>query len=169
MISRQARRSVVVTNFLETRTYREFTPLLQVVIDTVPLPIPTLVIIPSRVRCKEHPTGAKTPPQFSENAEEFAGGNVKQRRVREYTVKTRLWKIQREKILVQDFYACLASCHFDESQRAIKADRLMTEVAKRNQIPTRPTAEIEDAVRTRSVQFSQQGLDILRNIVVLGA
>ncbi len=94
---------------------------------------------------------------------------MKQRRVGEHTVKACLWKIQREKILVQDFDARLASCHFDESQRAIKADRLMTEVAKRNQIPTRPTSEIEDAVRTRSVQFRQQGLYILRNIVVLGA
>ena len=94
---------------------------------------------------------------------------MKQRGIGEYTVKTRLWKIQRQKILVPDFDTCLASCHFDESQRAIEADRLMTEVAKRNQITTRPAAEIEDAVRTRRVQFGKQGLDILRNIVVLSS
>lgn len=94
---------------------------------------------------------------------------MKQRCVGEDTVKTGLWKIQRQKILVQDFDTRLASCHFDESPRAIESNRLMTEVAKRNQITTRPAAEIEDAVRTRSVQFSKQGLDILRNIVVLGA
>ena len=94
---------------------------------------------------------------------------MKQRRVGEYTIKMRLWKIQREKILVQDFDARLASCHFDESQSAIESNRLMAEVAKRNQITTRATAEIEDAVRTRSIQFSKQGLDILRNIVVLGS
>jgi hypothetical protein len=72
-----------------------------------------------------------------------------------------LRKIQGEKILVQDVDARLTACHLDESERAIESDRMMAEVAECNQISARTTSEIEDALWTRAIQLSQQGLDIL--------
>lgn len=86
---------------------------------------------------------------------------MKQRRVGEYAVKARRWKIQSEKILVQDFNARLAACHLDEGERAVESDGTMAEVAEGDQISPRSASEIEDAVGTRTLQFSEQSRDIL--------
>jgi hypothetical protein len=80
---------------------------------------------------------------------------VKQRRVGEHTIEIRFWKIQGQKILVQNFNAGLAPCHLDEGERAVESDGTMAEVAEGEQISPRSASEIEDAVGTRTLQFSE--------------
>ena len=80
---------------------------------------------------------------------------MKQRRVGEHTIEIRFWKIQGQKILVQDFNAGLATCHLDEGERAVESDGTMAEVAEGEHISPRSTSEIEDAVGTWTLQFSE--------------
>jgi len=153
LIPRQARWAIVVANFLEARAQHKFSPLLEVVVDTIPLPTPTFVIIPSRVRCEEHSSWTQTAPQFLEDASEFAARHVEQRRVGEYAIEICARKIQSQEILVEDLNLCLAARHLDEGERAIESHRMMTELAKRDQIAPRSAAKIENAVGARTLQF----------------
>ena len=94
-------------------------------VDAITLPVPTLVIIASRVRREEHPTRTETPPEFYENATELVSRDMKERRVRKHTIKIAIRKIQSQKILVPHFNTRLTACHLDKSECPIEPNRVM--------------------------------------------
>jgi hypothetical protein len=77
-------------------------------------------------------------------------------------------ELEAQEILVKDFDCSQSSRLLDEGERTIESNRVMTQIAKRDQIAPGTTSEVENSMGPRAAQFVEQRLDVLRHIVVFG-
>ena len=71
-----------------------------------------------------------------------------------------------KEVLVQNLAARMVACHLDETRRSVDADSNMPEGAEVAKIPPRPSAEVENERGRRCIEVSQEGLIVLRDVVV---
>jgi len=91
---------------------------------------------------------------------------MEQRRVGEYAVEGCVGQIECEEILLPDFAAGIRPRHFSEARGAIEADRNVPERGKGSEVPSRPTAEIQDPERRRRLDLPKQRGDVLAHVMV---
>ena len=137
-------------------------------VHAIALAEPALAIVSTRIRREQHPARAQACSQPVEDARQLGRRHVKQRRVREDTVEARRRQVESQKVLVIDVDACVASGHLYERKRAVEPDGAMPALEKRLQVPSRTTAEIENALRPCPVKLAEQRVDVLRDVVVPG-
>jgi hypothetical protein len=94
---------------------------------------------------------------------------MEQRGVSENAVEAAGGKLKREKILLPDLAAAVLSRHGGEWSGTLKAYRLMTESAKRDQVTPGAATEIEYAKRWCTANVPQERFDVLLHIVVARA
>ena len=104
--------------------------------------------------------------QLAEHTWQLLAGYVEQRGIGKNTVESAEREIELEKILMQDFATTVRSCHLRKTCRALKPYWPMAAIDKGLEVPSRPTAEIENGKRCHGFDVAEQRFDVLGDIVI---
>src|SRR6266540_1783026 len=167
--ARQALGPVVVLELRETGRGHEAPPGLQVVVRAVAAAVPALLVLAVRVRAEQHAVGLQARVQLAQDARQLLPRHVEQHRVCEHAVEARLGKRQREQILPPHLASAVLARHRGEALRSLQADRGVTEIGKRLQVPPGPAAQVENRERRLALDIPQQRRDILADVVIARA
>ena len=96
---------------------------------------------------KEDAAGLEAVPQLREHPGQLLSRNMKERRICKDAVETLVREIQAQEVLMQNLAAGVLSSHFHEILCTIQSNRRMAEISKRDQVPARPTAQVQDRMR----------------------
>jgi len=107
--------------------------------------------------------------QLSKDARQLAARHMKERGIGENPMKVLVRQIEPEKVLVPSFAAAVSAGQFHKPKGAVQSYGSMSQVGKRLEIATRSAAEIEYGVRRLIAEVTQQGRDVLTDVVVAGA
>ena len=167
--ARQAGGPIVVFEFNEAGVDHAASPGGEVVVGGVAFAVPSLLVLAAWIRAEQHTVGLEGGAQLPQNARQGETGHMKQRGIGEDPVKTSGRKIELEKVLMPDLTAGIGTRHFHEASRTIQSDDAMTETGKGLQVTAGAATEVEDRKRRVAMNMSQQGGDILTDIVAARA
>src|SRR5436190_23358138 len=94
---------------------------------------------------------------------------MEQRRVGKDPVEPRERQRQVQEVLLPYLASTRDPRLRDERRRALDADRIVAELAKRREVASRSASEIEDRERRGAFDPRQQRLDVLADIVIARA
>src|SRR6266550_5932645 len=169
LLARQALGSIVVRELDESRTRHIAPPGLDSVVGAVAAAIPSFFVLAVRVRAKKDPARLERRAQLAQNARQLLRRDMKQSSVCKHAIEPACGQIQLEKVLLPHFAAGMIARHRREALDSINADRRMAQLGESSQVAAGPAAQVEDREWRLAFDRSQQGLDVLADIVIARA
>src|SRR5437868_10374994 len=169
LLARQALGSIVMCELDKSRTRHVAAPGVDPVIGAVAAAIPSFFVLAVRVRAEKNSARLERRAQLAQNARQLLRRDMKQGSVCKHTVEPACGQIQLEKVLLPHFAAGIIARHRREALDSIDADRRMAQLSESSQVAAGPAAQVENREWRLALDASQQGLDILADVVIARA
>ncbi|EDM81556.1 hypothetical protein PPSIR1_21604 [Plesiocystis pacifica SIR-1] len=153
---------------LEAGRHGEHAPRLQGQVGAVAQPLLALDVGAPGVAAKQHAARHQGAAKVPEHPAELLRGHVEEHRVGEDAVEALGGQVEGEEVLMPDLAPGRGPSHGHERGRAVEADRVVPARAEGREVAPRPAAQVEDALGRRPGQVAEQGVHVLRDVVVLG-
>ena len=129
----------------------------------------SVLILAAWIGREEHAAWLQAGTKFAEYTGEGLGGDAEKRCVRKNAVKDRVGKVECQEILMEHRHAGKIPCHVHEGFASIDARRRMSSFLEVQEVSAGPTAKIQNLKGRFGRDRVQQGINVLRDIVITGA